>query len=515
MSAVPGGPRVIDLGTGPLTLEDYQAVVTGHARVRLTQTARSRMASYRDSLLRQLAGGVRMYGVNTGYGADSVRTLPPDAIRTVQRNTIVSHAVGVGPHAPPEIVRGMLLLKANVLAQGYSAVRPAVADLLLEMLNHDILPLVPEQGSLAASGDLVPSGHLALALLGEGEVDHAGARVGARDALRAAGIEELVPEEKEGLALVNGTVFTEAYALAAVVRAEHLLQTADLAGAATLQALKGHPEAFSERVVDVRPFAGSLQCASNLRDLCIGSELLGGPSDRVHDPYCLRCMPQVHGASRDAFGYVKGAVLIELNAFTDNPMVFESDDSWVSAGNFHAQPVGLAMDTLAVLVAEIASISQRRTQHLVAPVYDVGLPAKLSRHPALGSGLFMLNTTAAALVSENKSLSFPASVDSMAVDAVEDHVSMGCVSARKAMMIIANTANVLALELICACQGLDLQAPLRASSPIEALRVAVRGLVPFVDQDRALSPEVTAVAGAILSGDLPNSVTTALGRALI
>ena len=509
------GPTVhVEVGAGPLTLETYEAVVTRQANVRLSDTARSRMVTFRASLLRQLERGVRMYGVNTGYGADSTRTLPRDLIRTVQRNTVVSHAMGVGRPASAEIVRGMLLLKANVMTKGYSAVRPEVAELLLELLNHDILPIVPEKGSLAASGDLVPSGHLALALLGEGEVTHDGRRLDAREALRSAGLLELELEEKEGLALVNGTAFTEAYALAAVTRAERLLRTADLAGAASLQGLRGHPEAFADRAVSVRPFAGTLLCAANLRDLSRGSQLLDGGSGRVHDPYCLRCMPQVHGASRDAFAYVKQAVLIELDSFTDNPLVFADDDSWVSAGNFHAQPVGLAMDTLAVAIAEIASISQRRTQHLVAPVYDVGLPAKLSPHPEEGSGLFMLNTTAAALVSENKTYSFPASVDSMAVDTTEDHVSMGSVAARKAMEIITNTANVLAIEILCACQAIDLHAPLQPSDPIGALRKSVRKTVPFVDRDRAMSAEVAGLADAILSGEIVTAVREALGRPL-
>ena len=372
-----GVPNIIEVGARPLSLDDYQAIVVGHAHARLSESARATMASSRSSLQRQLENGVRMYGVNTGYGADSARILPSDLIRTVQRNTVLSHAVGTGPPVPPEIVRGMLLLKANGMAKGFSAVRAAVPELLLELLNHDLLPIVPAQGSLAASGDLVPQGHLGLALLGEGNVIHEGRQVTAREALQAAGLAELTLEEKEGLALVNGTSFTEAYAVSAVVRAERLLRTADLAGAASLQALKGHPEAFAERVLAIRPFPGALRCAANLRDLSRGSELLGGASDRLHDPYCLRCMPQVHGASRDAFAYVKQAVIIELDAFTDNPLVFAEDDTWVSAGNFHAQPVGLAMDTLAVAIAEIASISQRRTQHLVASVYDVGLPSKL------------------------------------------------------------------------------------------------------------------------------------------
>ena len=500
---------LLAVGEGPLTFEQYGDVVDGRIAVQLSDAARRRMQVHRESLMRQLASGAGIYGVNTGYGADSTRRLAPDTIRTVQRNTVLSHVVGVGPEVPRRIVRGMLLLKASVLAKGYSAVRPELADLLCELLNHDIVPIVPEQGSLAASGDLVPSGHLAMALIGEGEVTHSGRRMPAADALKAAGLAAIELEEKEGLALVNGTVFTEAYAVEVVTLAERLLKTADLAGAATLQALKGHLGAFSERAVAIRPFPGALDVAANVRELCTGSELLAGKGGRLHDPYCIRCMPQVHGASRDAFAYVRRAVEIELDACTDNPLIFE-DGTWTSAGNFHAQPIGIPMDTAAVLVAELASISQRRIQHLVAPVYDVGLPDKLSRRPDLGSGLFMANTTAAALVSENKTQSFPASVDSMAVDTTEDHVSMGSVGARKALAIIANSAHVLAIELVCACQALDLQAPLRASPAIRTLRDAVRDTVAFVESDRPLSGDVTSTAHRILNGEFISAVDAVL-----
>lgn len=502
--------RPLALGDKPLTFEQYGDVADGRLDVVLSDAARRRMKVHRASLMRQLASGAAIYGVNTGYGADSTRRLAPEAIRTVQRNTILSHAVGVGREVPRRIVRGMLLLKAAVLAKGYSAVRPELADLICELLNHDIVPVVPEQGSLAASGDLVPSGHLAMALIGEGEVTHSGHRVAAADALRAAGLAAIELEEKEGLALVNGTVFTEAYAIEVVISAERLVKTADLAGAATLQAMKGHLGAFSERAIEIRPFPGALDVAANIRELCAGSELLVGNSGRVHDPYCIRCIPQVHGASRDAFAYVRRAVETELDACTDNPLIFE-DGTWTSAGNFHAQPIGIPMDTAAVLVAEIASISQRRTQHLVAPVYDVGLPDKLTRRPDLGSGLFMANTTAAALVSENKTLAFPASVDSMAVDTTEDHVSMGSVGARKALAIIANSAHVLAIELICACQALDLQAPLEASPAIRALRDAVRETVAFVESDRPLSGDVMSTAQRILNGEFIAAVDAVLG----
>jgi histidine ammonia-lyase len=494
-------PTAITVGDHPLSLSEYRLVSEGHASARLATEAVDRMERFRASLMRQLESGARIYGVNTGYGADSVTSLSPGDIRSMQRNTIVSHAAGTGRIVSPEITRGMLLLKANVLAQGFSATRPVVAERLLDLLNAGVLPVVPEQGSLAASGDLVPSGHLAAALIGEGEVIYKGNRTSAKEALTAAGLEPIEPEEKEGLALVNGTAFTEALALAATLRAERLLRAADVAAAATLQAMKGFLAAFEPRAVQPRPFAGALLVAANVMRLCAGGTLLNQSPSRVHDPYCLRCVPQVHGASRDAFRYVKEQVLVELNAVTDNPLVLD-DGTYVSAGNFHAQPVGIPLDTLTVLVAELASISQRRTQHLVAPVYDIGLPPKLTRKPKKGMGLFMLNTTASALVSENKTLSFPASVDSMAVDTTEDHVSMASLAGRKALEVIENTAHVLAIELICACQALDLHAPLEASPDISAVHGMVRETVPFLADDRPLYREIAALAARLSAGDL-------------
>lgn len=497
----PQAPTAITVGDHPLTLAEYRLVSEGHATARLATEAVDRMERFRASLIRQLEGGVRIYGVNTGYGADSVTSLAPGDIRSMQRNTIVSHAVGTGRIASPEITRGMLLLKANVLAQGFSATRPVVAERLLDLLNAGILPVVPEQGSLAASGDLVPSGHLAAALIGEGEVIYKGTRTSATDALAAARLDPIEPEEKEGLALVNGTAFSEALALAATLRAERLLRAADVAAAATLQAMKGFLAAFEPRAVQARPFAGAVLVAGNIMRLCAGGTLLNQPPSRVHDPYCLRCVPQVHGASRDAFRYAKEQVLIELNAVTDNPLILDNG-TYVSAGNFHAQPVGIPLDTLTVLIAELASISQRRTQHMVAPVYDIGLPPKLTREPKKGMGLFMLNTTASALVSENKTLSFPASVDSMAVDTTEDHVSMASVAGRKALDVIENTAHVLAIELICACQALDLHAPLEASPDIRAVHGMVRETAAFVAADRPLYAEIAALAARLSAGEL-------------
>src|SRR4051794_19699681 len=506
--------RVLELGTAPLTFADYEAVVNGHARVEVPPTTRAAMTEYRDSLMRQLDAGVRMYGVNTGYGADSVNALAPDDIREVQRKTLTSHAVGTGAMCPDDVVRGMLLLKANVLAQGLSAVRPELVDLIAGLLNHGIAPVVPVQGSLAASGDLVPQGHLGQALIGEGLVRVDGRTLGAGEALTAAGLEPFDPAEKEGLALVNGTMFTTAWALRNVVRAERLLVAADIVAAMTMEAMNGFPTACDARVTAARPHPGAVTAAANVRALTAGSNLLARPKSRVHDPYCLRCLPQVHGASRDAWTYARGAVEIELDANSDNPLVIADADEWLSGGNFHAQPVGIPMDTLAVAVAELASISQRRTQQLVSPVYDDGLPDKLSPEPHRSIGLFMLNTTAAALVSENKTLCFPASVDSIAVDTTEDHVSMGSVAARKAAQVIANTAHALALELLCACQALDFQGVADASPAARSVHALVREHVAPLDRDRGLHAEVQALARRILEGDVGVAVEAVLAAPL-
>jgi histidine ammonia-lyase len=503
---------VLALGKRPLTMADYERVVVGRARVELPASTRERMAAHRASLLRQLEAGVRMYGVNTGYGADSRNALDAADIRTVQRNTLVSHAVGTGDEVDEELVRGMLLLKAHVLAQGLSAVRPEVVELLAELLNRDIAPIVPAQGSLSASGDLVPQGHLGQALIGEGSVRVAGTRVPAAEALTAAGLAPLVPEEKEGLALVNGTAFTLAWAVRAIVDAQRLLRTADVVASMTLQAMRGFVSACDERVTGARPHPGALVVAANIRALTAGSTLADGPKSRVHDPYCLRCLPQVHGASRDAWAYAQAAIEIELDANSDNPLIFAESDEWVSGGNFHAQPLGIPMDTLAIAIAELASISQRRAQHLVSPVYQDGLPDKLSPHPERSIGLFMLNTTAASLVSENKTLCFPASVDSIAVDTTEDHVSMASVAARKATQVIRNTARTLAIELICASQALELQGVGQASAPARAVHAFVRQVVPLVDEDRSLYEEVAQMTDRVLAGDVARTAAADLAE---
>jgi histidine ammonia-lyase len=506
--------KTVYIGERSLTLADYEAAVAGDAVVQMRDDIKAEMLRFRESLLRQLNAGVRMYGVNTGYGADSVNTLASDDLRAVQRNTIASHAVGVGEEASSDLVRGMLLLKANELAQGLSAVRPEVVELLLEFLHYGILPIVPSQGSLSASGDLVPHGHLALALIGEGEVRVNGSVRPARDALADVGLTPLVPEEKEGLALVNGTAFSAAWALRAVRDAHRVLQSADVIAAMTLEAMRGFVGACDARVTAARPHPGAILAATNMRALTAGSALAANPASRVHDAYSLRCLPQVHGASRDAWVYASAATEIELNSHCDNPLVIPDSDEWLSGGNFHGQPLAIPMDTLAVAIAEIASISHSRIQHLVSPG-DGELPDKLSPQPSKSIGLFMCSTTAASLVSENKTLCFPASVDSIAVDGAEDHVSMASIAARKAHQVVRNTATVLGLELICAAQALDFRGITKTSVAARAVHEYVRQSVRFLKQDRSLHPDAIQLADRILEGEIAAAASEVLTEPLL
>jgi histidine ammonia-lyase len=470
------------IGAEPLAWDDYEAVVYSGAEAGLSP--KSRVDEFRAELERQIASGAVIYSVNTGYGAEAGRVVPAEAIERVQANTLRSHAVGIGEPAPVEIVRGMLLLKAQAYAQGPAALRRDVVDGLLAMLNGRVHPLVPLLGSQSASGDLIPNAHIGLALMGEGAV-LAGDD---RRSVAEAGIQALRPAAKEGVALTNDCSFATALAFDAVRTASRLVERTELAAAMTLQALRGFPDAFDERLVSVRPHAGALASAEHMRHLLGGSELLRTPG-RPHDPYSLRCLPQVHGAIRDAIAYARSAVETEIHSIGDNPLVFVDDAVTISGGNIHGEPIAIPMDTLAIALAELAAYSQRRTYHLVNPTLEVGLPPKLSPQPDERFGLLLLNTAASALVSECRGLTAPASTESIAVDEIEDHVSMAAVAARKARSAIELARRVVAIELVCAAQALDFQGPDRASPPVAALHAAVRERVAFVDEDRSLSAE--------------------------
>jgi histidine ammonia-lyase len=422
----------------------------------------------------------------------------------LQLNLVRSHAAGTGPALAAPGVRAVMLLRANCLAKGFSGIRRQTLELLLACLEAGVHPVVPEQGSVGASGDLAPLAHLALALVGEGEAEFRGRRMPAADALREADLAPAVLGAKEGLALINGTQLTTALGALALARLLDLLKVADLVGALTLDVLKGTDAAFDARIHAARPHPGQIASAANLRALLAGSPLRESHRDCgvVQDAYTLRCMPQVHGATRDAAAHARRVVEIEMNAATDNPMVFAEAGELVSGGNFHAAPVALVCDLLAAASADLASISERRVERLVNPSLSGDLPAFLVREGGLNSGLMMIHVTAAALVSEAKANSFPASVDSIPTSAgKEDHVSMGPIAARKLARNVELLETVLAIELLAAGQALDLRRPLASSPPLEELHRLLRARVPFWERDRQAAPAVEG-ARAVLKGDL-------------
>ena len=456
-----------------LTIADVEAVARHGALVSLDPDARGRVQEARDVVERLVAEGQVVYGVTTGFGdLASTSIAPADAAR-LQQNLLMSHAAGVGPAFPIEVVRAMLLLRANTLALGHSGCRPLIIDRLLEMLATGIHPVVPEQGSLGASGDLAPLAHLALPLIGRGEVEFHGQHVPALIALRQAGLEPLTLEAKEGLALLNGTQMMSAIGALALADADRLARTASVAAAISVEALLGTDVAFSAAYQLARPHPGQVTVAGELRHLLRDSSLQAshhGHAHKVQDPYSLRCVPQVHGAVRDALDYLRGVLLIELNSATDNPLVFPGGGSAdpdtiatggglvISGGNFHGEPIGLALDFAKLAVAELGSISERRTALLVDARLNGGLPPFLATSSGIDSGLMILQYTAAALVSENKVLVHPATADSIPTSAnQEDHVSMGSIAARHARAVVEHVERVISIELIVAAQALDLR----------------------------------------------------------
>jgi len=482
----PALPLVLD--GNRLTLADLESVARGTRPIVIDPLARERVARARKVVDDAVDRGAVVYGVTTGFGNFADVVIPRDRLAELQANLVRSHSAGVGDVLDEAETRGLMLLRANVLAKGYSGVRVETLELLLAMLNARIHPVVPAQGSVGASGDLAPLAHLALAMIGEGPCVKDGRVVAGREALVAAGLEPARLEAKEGLALINGTPLMTALAGLALAEAGRLVASADVAGALTLDTLKGTDVAFDERIHAARPHPGQAASARNLRRLMAGSPLRESHRGcgKVQDAYSLRCIPQVHGAVRDALGYVSSTLAIELNGATDNPMVFADTKELLSGGNFHGEPVAIAADVLAIAAAEIGSISERRIERLVNPAR---------------SGLMMAQVTAAALASENKILAHPASVDSIPTSAnKEDHVSMGATAARKAARAVANTRRILAIELLAASQALEFHRPLRTSAPLEAVHRRVRDQVPIYDDDRALGPDIESVAELVRSG---------------
>jgi histidine ammonia-lyase len=502
----------VELNPGAVTLAELRAVRDG-APVALAGEAWSAIAAASESVTRILASGRTVYGVNTGFGLLAQTRIADDRLEELQRNLLLSHSCGLGEPLDRRIVRLVIALKAIGLGRGHSGVRRQVVERLLALLDADALPVVPSQGSVGASGDLAPLAHLAAPLIGEGRIDLAGEPLPAREALARLGLEPLMLGPKEGLALINGTQVSTAIALDALFAAERVFAAALTAGALSLDALKGTDAAFDPRIQAARGQKGQIEVASVLRALLDGSEIRHSHDDcpKVQDPYSFRCQPQVMGACLDLLRTVAATLETEANAATDNPLLF--GDEALSGGNFHAEPVAFAADILAMAMCEVGSISERRTAVLVDPKMS-GLPPFLVRDSGVNSGFMIAQVTAAALVSENKSLAHPASVDSIPTSAgQEDHVSMATHGALKAGRIVHNAAGAVAIELLAAAQGADFHAPLKSSPALEAVRTAIRARVPHYAADRYLADELAWAQGKVLEGALSAGAGKALFEA--
>ena len=496
---------MLELNGQSLTLEQVDAVARGLLPVRLADAARMRVTEARRVVDKIIAEGRVVYGVNTGFGKLSDVRIAPEDLRLLQLNLVRSHACGVGrPLSEPE-TRALMLLRANVLALGFSGARPAAIDALLAMLERGVYAVVPEKGSVGASGDLAPLAHLALALIGEGEAFYQGERLPGAVALQRAGLQPLSLEAKEGLALLNGTQMMTAIGALALCRAEKLAQAADVAGAMTLEALKGTPAAFDERIQAARPHPGQIAVAEHLRALLADSEIRDSHREndpRVQDAYSLRCMPQVHGATRGALTHIRQILQIETASGTDNPLVFAAEEELISGGNFHGAPVALALDYAAIALTDLLSITERRINRLVHPDYNEGLPPFLAQNAGLSSGFMMLQVTAAALLNECRVLSHPASVDNTPTDGgKEDHVSMGVTAALKLRTIVENLEYALAIELLAAAEGLEYRLPLRPGVGVRQAYEVVRRHAPRVAQDRTTTPDLEKLAAALRAGE--------------
>src|SRR5215470_13669165 len=499
-----------------LKIDDVWAVAVDRAPAELETEARDKVARAR-ALAERAAHGTteHTYGVNTGFGKFVSRSIPEELTAELQLRLLRSHAAGVGEPYPPEIVRSAMLLRANALAKGFSGARPETVELLIECLNRGVLPQVPSRGSVGASGDLAPLAHLALPLVGEGEAWVDGRRMSGAEALAEVDLEPVRLQAKEGLSLVNGTQFMAAFGALGAVRAERLAKTADIACALSLEALQGSRTSFLPQIQALRPLAGQADAAANVLQLLEDSAINESHRwcDKVQDAYSLRCAPQVHGASRDLLDYARHTVEVELNAATDNPLVLVEDGMLVSNGNFHGQPLAFALDALAMAVSELANISERRVERLVNPNLSDGLPAFLTTDGGLNSGFMIPQYVAASLVSENKSLCHPASVDSIPTSAgQEDHVSMGNASGLKAWQVVANSERALAIELLAAAQAVEFLAPLEPGRGARAAHEFVRSLSPRVRDDRPLGPDIEAVADAVRDGSLIAAVEAEVGE---
>ena len=501
---------IVRIDGNSLTIEKVIRVAREGAVAEIASGARDRMARSRKSLEEMVKGGRTIYGINTGVGELVDVRIPPDELKTMQVSLLRSHSCGVGERFPAEVVRAMILMRANALAKGYSGVRPDIVDMLLRILNAGIVPSIPRQGSVGASGDLVMLAHLGLVMIGEGEADAGKGFEPGIQALRRKKLSPITLEPKEAISLMNGTQAMCALGVLSAKDAAVLADNAQVAGAMSLEALKGTSSAFDLRISLVRPHQGQLRVSKNMLSLLQGSEIMVSHHDcpKIQDAYTLRCIPQVMGASLEAIWYAEGVLDIEMNSATDNPLFFPEDEIVISGGNFHGQPLALAMDFLGLAVHELGSFSERRTARLVDDKLS-GLPAFLTRHGGVGSGLMVPQYVAASLVSENKVLVHPASADSIPTSAnQEDHNSMGTIAAWKARSIVENVQRVIAIEMISAAQGLDFIA-LSSSPAIERVRAVLRKSVPPLEQDRSLAPDIERVARLISEGAFVSAAESA------
>ena len=499
----------MELNGQTLSLRDIAAVAIGKDAVRISRAARPRILASRKIVEKISRRDAAVYGVNTGFGKLSDVRVSYDDLRQLQLNLVRSHACGIGnPLSEPE-VRAMLLLRANVLTLGFSGIRLEIVEMLCEMLNRGVCPVVPEKGSVGASGDLAPLAHLALSLIGEGESFFDGERMPSGDALRRVKLKPAHLEAKEGLALLNGTQAMHAVGGLSILRATRLARIADVAGAISLEALKGTPAAFDLRLQKARPHAGQKAVAQHLLSLLKGSEIRESHRQndpRVQDAYSLRCMPQVHGAVRDALGHCENVLFIESASATDNPLVFADSGDVVSGGNFHGAPLGLAFDYAGIAVTDLMSISERRIDRLVNPDLNEGLPAFLAAQPGTQSGFMIAHVAAVSLLNEAKILAHPASIDNLPTSGgKEDHVSMGMTAALKLRSIVDLAENLLAIELLAGAEGLEHRRPLKAGVGVERAFAAVRKIALALSEDRSLSPDIARVAEAIRRGDFDDN----------
>ena len=506
--------KTIEIDGESLRIEDVISVAKDFSLVRLSRNAVKKIKNAREVVEEIIEKDSIAYGIKTGFGELCDVSIPKDDMKKLQENLIRSTAAGVGDHFPEEVVRATMLLSANSLSKGFSGVRLEVVSTLIDMLNKEVYPLVPEKGSVGASGDLAPLAHIALVLMGEGEAFHNGKKYDGKKALAQANIKPLELESKEGLALINGTQVMTAIASLTIYDAEHLIKTAEIASSVSLEALKGTDRAFDEKISSVRKHEGQKNCAHNLRSLLKDSEIIASHRDcsKVQDAYTIRCIPQVLGASKDAAEYARKIVEIEINSSTDNPLIFSKTNEVISAGNFHGQPIALTMDFLGIAIAEIGNFSERRTARLVDKRLS-GLPAFLTEKSGLNSGFMIAQYTAASLVSENKILAHPASVDSIPTSAnQEDHVSMGTIAARKAQEILKNVRYVIAIELLCASQGLEFIKPLKAGIGAQTAYEFIRKKVPRLEEDRVLHYDIEKIASLIEKGDVLRVVEKKIGK---